>query len=196
MIFNSLNEYKRYRRKRILNTQTFTDFINDRNEQKFCQECEKDFSFRTEKYFEREATKNFRPKRNTNGKRWFRASKRGKASKPPNETMKSVCTRARVSMHMHMMTTNWLPAHGNWGIKNVRLFRRLWLIVWLFGSSNADQGRKPDWVNDEWTSLFHVSFKLSFFPWKLNGFLVTKEIGIFKVLYICEQFLLDVPKQI
>lgn len=67
MIFNSLNEYKRYRekRKRILNTQTFTDFINDRNEQKFCQECEKDFSFRTEKYFEREATKNFRPKNET-----------------------------------------------------------------------------------------------------------------------------------
>lgn len=77
MIFNSLNEYRQYRRKRILNTQTFTDFINDRNEQKFCQECEKDFLFRTEKYFEREVTKNFRPKRNTNGKRWFRASKRG-----------------------------------------------------------------------------------------------------------------------
>lgn len=128
-----------------------------------------------------EKQKNFRQKRNRNGKRWFRASKRGKASKLPNETMKSVCTRARVSMHMHMVTTNWLAAHGNWGIKNVRLFRRLWLIVWLFGSSNADQGRKPDWINDERTSLFHVSFKLSFFPWKLNGLLVIKKVRIFKV---------------
>lgn len=73
----------------------------------------------------------------------------------PNETMENVLYRsmslyARCTLHTahatdYKLLADWrklvvvTDTHGAAGIKNVRLFRRLWLTVRLFGSSNADR---------------------------------------------------------